>query len=68
MFHEAQQTGVIKKAVRKLIQGYPYTEIDYVSLCDPLTLEEIETLGEETLLALAVRVGKTRLIDNSLIC
>ena len=30
-------------------------------------LEDIETLGEENLLALAVRVGKTRLIDNCLL-
>lgn len=55
---------VIKKAVESLILGHPFTEIDYVSICDPVTLEEVEGLMDETLLALAVRVGTTRLIDN----
>jgi pantoate--beta-alanine ligase len=54
----------IKKAIETLVQGHPYTQIDYVSLCDPVTLDEVDTLRGETLLALAVRVGKTRLIDN----
>lgn len=56
--------AVIKNAVESLISRYPFTAIDYVSLCNPETLEDIATLEQETLLALAVRVGKTRLIDN----
>ena len=62
-----KDASIIKKTIISLIQGYPFTDIDYVSLCDPVTLEDIETLGEKTLLALAVRVGKTRLIDNCLL-
>ena len=62
-----KDVSVIKNAVVLLIQGHPFTEIDYVSLCDPVTFEDIETLGEKNLLALAVRVGKTRLIDNCLL-
>jgi len=58
---------LITGAVESLIRDHAFTDIDYVSLCDPLTLEALETLGEENLLALAVRVGKTRLIDNCLI-
>jgi len=54
----------VRKAVEALIRSRESTEIDYVSLCDPVTLEDTDTLGEETLLALAVRIGKTRLIDN----
>jgi pantoate--beta-alanine ligase len=54
----------VKTAVESLINSRPFTEIDYVSLCHPTTLEEVRTLGDETLIALAVRVGKTRLIDN----
>ena len=54
----------IKAAVRKLITGYPFTDIDYVAICDPLTLEDLSTINEKALLALAVRVGRTRLIDN----
>ncbi len=56
--------AAVRKAVEALIRSRESTEIDYVSLCDPVTLEYTDTLGEETLLALAVRIGKTRLIDN----
>ncbi len=62
-----KEASVIKQAIESLIHTYPFTNIDYVTLCDPLTLVDIDTLGDETLLALAVRVGKTRLIDNCLI-
>jgi pantoate--beta-alanine ligase len=62
-----KEASVIKEAIESLIHSYPFTNIDYVTLCDPQTLVDIKTLGEETLLALAVRVGKTRLIDNCLI-
>ena len=54
----------IKEAIEELVRSHPYTQIDYIHLCDPVTLEDVETLKGETLLALAVRVGKTRLIDN----
>jgi len=55
------------EAVSKMILGYPFTEIDYVNLCNPASMEDVETVEGETLLALAVRVGKTRLIDNCLL-
>lgn len=41
-------------------------EIEYVALADPETLEPVEEISGETLIALAVRIGKTRLIDNCL--
>ncbi len=69
MFHNGTvDAGLIRGAVESFIQKYPFTEIKYIILCDPLTLENIKTLRDESLLALAVRVGKTRLIDNFLIC
>ena len=63
---EAQSNKVIK-AVEALILSHPHTQIDYVNLCDPVTMEDVETLEGETLLALAVKVGNTRLIDNCLL-
>jgi pantoate--beta-alanine ligase len=54
----------IKGEVKSLIQGCPYTDIDYIAICDPLTLDDIGVINEKALLALAVRVGRTRLIDN----
>jgi pantoate--beta-alanine ligase len=38
--------------------------VDYLSLCDPETLEDVALIQKETLMAMAVWVGKTRLIDN----
>jgi pantoate--beta-alanine ligase len=61
------RAGVIREGVESLIKGHPHTEIEYVAFCDPVSLEEVGLLGDETLLALAVRVGKTRLIDNALL-
>lgn len=60
-------TREIERRLEALIQGYPFTEIDYIALCDPVTLDHIPTIQDETLLALAVRVGKTRLIDNCIL-
>ena len=68
MYYEGTtDAGRIKAAVALLIQSQALIDIDYISLCDPVTLEETKTLRDETLLALAVRVGQTRLIDNCLI-
>lgn len=39
---------------------------DYVSLVDPETLEDLREVGHSCLAALAVKIGKTRLIDNML--
>lgn len=57
----------IKTAIERLITGHPHTEIDYINISHPATLEDIETIEYEALLALAVRVGKARLIDNGLL-
>ena len=50
-----------------LIESHPHTRIDYVALCDPETLENVERVGESAVMALAVRIGKTRLIDNAIL-
>ena len=47
-----------------LIQKEPLAKIDYVSIADPETLEEIAKIDRPALVSLAVRIGKTRLIDN----
>lgn len=46
----------------------PLAAADYIALVDPETLQPVSTLeGRVTLMALAVRIGRTRLIDNALI-
>jgi len=40
--------------------------VDYIEFCDSSTLEPVGHVDSNTLLALAVKIGKTRLIDNSI--
>ncbi len=47
-----------------LIQKEPRATIDYVSIADPETLEELEVVKPPALASLAVKIGKARLIDN----
>jgi pantoate--beta-alanine ligase len=54
-------------AVRELIQSHPFTEIDYVTICNKENLIDIDTVDELALLALAVNVGRARLIDNGIL-
>jgi pantoate--beta-alanine ligase len=50
--------------VGKVIGESPLARIDYVELVDTETLQPVETVRPNSLLALAVYFGKTRLIDN----
>ncbi len=54
----------IKQAVTELIQTEPLARIDYVELVDWNTLEPVEQITGPVLNAIAVYIGKTRLIDN----
>ena len=57
----------IRSKIEDLIHSFPETAVEYISFCRPDTLEEIDVIEKKILLALAVKVGKTRLIDNALI-
>ncbi|MBE0559044.1 MAG: pantoate--beta-alanine ligase [Proteobacteria bacterium] len=59
-----RDAAAILSDIRDFIQGQPHTEIDYVRICDTETMSDIPRIEGEAVLALAVRVGKTRLIDN----
>ena len=52
--------------LRDCIAKESLVRIDYVAVCDPDTLQEVEQLSGNVLVALAVYIGKTRLIDNAL--
>jgi pantoate--beta-alanine ligase len=68
MFQNGERDArIIKDAIESLIRGHNFTNIDYVSICDPVSLEDIGIMRDENLVALAVRVGKTRLIDNAVL-
>ncbi|HEY82935.1 MAG TPA: pantoate--beta-alanine ligase [Dehalococcoidia bacterium] len=54
----------IRQEMKALIQKEPLATIDYVSIADPQTLEEQDQIKPPALASLAVKIGKTRLIDN----
>ena len=54
----------IRRQMTSLIQKEPLARIDYVSIADAETLEELSLIDRPALASLAVRIGKTRLIDN----
>lgn len=59
--------GRLVKDARQRILSHPQTDIDYITICDPETLEDIATVNRPALMALAVMIGKTRLIDNKML-
>lgn len=54
----------IRQQMTSLIQKEPLAQIDYVSIADAETLEELRMIDRPALASLAVKIGKTRLIDN----
>jgi len=54
----------IRREMIALIKREPLAKIDYVSLADPETLEELDRIKPPALASLAVKIGTTRLIDN----
>ncbi len=55
----------LKRALAKLIAAQPAARLDYIEIFDPQTLLPASAVKHGTHLALAVFVGKTRLIDNA---
>jgi pantoate--beta-alanine ligase len=54
-------------AVRDVLSSTPKIRIEYVQLVDPVTLQTLKAARRPALLAAAVRIGNTRLIDNILV-
>jgi pantoate--beta-alanine ligase len=60
----ARDAGTFRRRMRELIEAEELARIDYVSIANPETLEELDRIQGAALVSLAVRIGKTRLIDN----
>ena len=54
----------LRQEMSAVIQKEPRAEIDYVSVADPDTLEELSQIEGAALVSMAVTIGRTRLIDN----
>ena len=59
-----RDAAAILRRVREFIAGHPLAQIDYAQICDAATMKDVLRIEGEAVLALAVWVGKTRLIDN----
>ncbi|MHB0870389.1 MAG: pantoate--beta-alanine ligase [Chloroflexota bacterium] len=65
MYEKGERSAVeIRTAIRAMLDAEPGVKTDYVTVSDPETLEELDRVEGRALVALAARVGKTRLIDN----
>ena len=59
-----RQSSTIKETIRGHICQSAHARIDYIACVDTVTLQDVETIQGNVLIALAVVMGKTRLIDN----
>lgn len=66
LFAGERKAEVIRQQMKEVIEAEPLAQIDYLTICDALSLEEVEQVKGQILIAMAVRIGKTRLIDNLL--
>jgi pantoate ligase / CMP/dCMP kinase len=62
-----QRADPLLQAAQKILNGFPETELEYLELVDPGTMAAIDRVENAGLLAIAARVGQTRLIDNLLL-
>jgi len=62
-----RQGARLVTTLRDFIAQEPLARIDYVAVVEPDTLQEIDQLSGAVLVALAVYIGKTRLIDNTIL-
>jgi pantoate--beta-alanine ligase len=60
-----RDAGRIRRAMRRLIRAQPAARIDYISIADATTLDELSVIDRPALVSMAVRIGGTRLIDNT---
>jgi len=58
---------MLRAVMSATLAAEPLAREEYVSAADPDTLAELERVEQGVLLSLAVRIGKTRLIDNFLL-
>ena len=60
-------SSIIRERVLEIIGKAPLASVDYVEIVDAGEMTPVEDISGGALLALAVRFGSTRLIDNTLL-
>jgi len=59
-----RRAETLRQEMRAVLAKEPLAEVEYVSVADTATLKELEAIAGSALVSLAVRIGRTRLIDN----
>ncbi len=54
----------IEARMRRTLAAFPQADVEYIAIADPATLAPVSAVEPETVVAIAARVGSTRLIDN----
>jgi pantoate--beta-alanine ligase len=68
LFQEGERkTAVLRKEVEGVLRQKEGIAVEYISVCDANSLEEQDTIKTRAVLAIACRIGKTRLIDNTIL-
>lgn len=62
-----RNTQKIRSAMDAVFDAQPGAKVQYISIADPVTLKDIDRIETQALVSMAVYVGKTRLIDNSIL-
>jgi pantoate--beta-alanine ligase len=67
--HEAwrgdeRRASAIEAAMRRIIERQPRVALDYIAIAEPTALAPVDRVNADTVVALAARLGHTRLIDN----
>lgn len=62
-----RNAGKIRQAMTNLIDQEPLAKIDYVSIADAGTLDELSVITPPALVSLVVKIGKPRLLDNTIL-
>jgi pantoate--beta-alanine ligase len=60
----ASRAGDVSAAARRVLETEPSVAVEYLAVVEPRTLAPVDTVDAATVVALAARLGRTRLIDN----
>jgi pantoate--beta-alanine ligase len=62
-----RDVNAIRQRMDEVFSSEPIAKVQYISLADPTSLLELESISESALVSMAVYIGKTRLIDNTVL-
>jgi len=62
-----RDVAAIERAMRQTLKREPTIQVEYLSVCDPDSLEPLPVITTRAVILVAVRIGSIRLIDNLLV-